>query len=212
MNSKAWLLAGLVLVAGIGLVKATAGASVPKIGQGARILVMGDSLGVGLTTPLKGLAQNSKGVEFSSCAVGGTATFQYVNPSYGTQYASKLRAALESFRPTLVLVSLGTNDAYGKVPAEVIAKSAADLIALLKAAGAQVVWIGPPRLTPVYKYEGGANTLRPEIIDLVRDVVTRAGVPWFDSTALEIPQFDGIHATVKGYSGWAGAIWQWLGG
>lgn len=225
MNQKTWLLAGLVIAAGVGLLKmaSASGAGAAKVRKGERILMMGDSLAVGLSTPMKGLVTDAKdvGAAFASTACGGTATFQYSNSQYqgGCYDCTKgitsncntmLLGSIKAFQPTLVLVSLGTNDAYGKVQPEVIMQAARDLIKLLQAAGARVAWIGPPKLTPVYAYPGGANTLRPEVLAQLRQTVTDAGIPWFESSQLEIPQFDGVHANAKGYAGWAANIWNWL--
>jgi len=227
MNQKTWLLAGLVIAAGVGLIRMAnaggGGAGAAKVRKGDRILMMGDSLGVGLSTPMKGLVSDAKelGAQFASTSCGGTTTFQYVNQRYqgGCLDCTKgitsncntmLLGSIKAFQPTLVLISLGTNDAYGQVKPEVILQSARDLIQLLQATGARVAWIGPPKLAPVYAYQGGSNTLRPEVLAQLRQAVTEAGCPWFDSTLLEIPQFDGIHSNAKGYAGWAANIWNWL--
>jgi len=228
-SPKSWLLAGLVIAAGVGLLRMAnaGGAGAAKVRKGDRLLLMGDSLGYGLSTPMKGLVTDAKELQasFLTTACGGTATFQYTNPQYqggcsaGTycpnpsttsSCQTMLGNALQSFQPTLVLVSLGTNDAYGTVKADVIMQAALDLVKTLQASGARVAWIGPPKLTPVYAYDGGSNTLRPEIIDQLRKVLTEAGVPWFESSQLDIPQTDGIHANAKGYAGWAANIWNWL--
>jgi lysophospholipase L1-like esterase len=217
MDRKAWLLAGLVIAAGVGLTAAMSRR--PTIRQGERVLVMGDSLGVGLTTPLKGLVLGETALEpsFAGTACGGTASFQYTNPRYAggcsacfqtSNCGTVLKKVLEDFRPTLVLVSFGTNEAFGKVDAPTIIESTHALIAQLRAGGARVIWIGPPKLPATY----AGNTFRPEVLKQIRDAVLADDVPWFPSDQLDIPQFDQMHATPKGYAGWAGAIWQWLKG
>jgi hypothetical protein len=175
---------------------------------------MGDSLGVGLSTPLRALSQD---VSFHTIACGGTACFQYTNPRYaggcGACFASSncgttLQKTLTEYKPTLVLVSFGTNEAFGSVDQETILQSLRTLVETLRATGATVVWIGPPKLPAKYMQ----NTLRPAILQAMRSAVQALNVPYFDSSQIDIPQFDGIHATPKGYAGWAGALWQWLKG
>ena len=225
MDRKAWLLAGLVIAAGVGLTAAMS--KRPTISAGDRVMVMGDSLGVGLTTPIRSLAVG-EGVDFWGTACGGTAVFQITNPKFAGAYGppcaqtsattstpnttnnggTLVKAALSNFKPTLVMVSFGTNEAFGQVDAATIVQSVNDLIALLRAAGARVVWIGPPKLPQTY----AGNTFRPAVLQAMRDAVIAQNVPWFDSSQLDIPQFDQIHATPKGYAGWAGSLWQWLKG
>jgi len=220
MSHRDWILAGLVIVAGVGLATAVTPASKrPTVRKGERVLVMGDSLGVGLATPLKALVLDEKALDasFGAIACGGTACFQYTNPRYAggcgscfptSNCSTTLRKTLDEYKPSLVLVSFGTNEAFGTVDAATIVQSVKDLVAALRAAGASVIWIGPPKLPARYVN----STLRPEIIKAMRETVAGLDVPYFDSSLLDIPQFDGIHATPKGYAGWAGAVWQWLRG
>lgn len=109
-----------------------------------------------------------------------------------------LDATIASFRPTLIMVSLGTNDAaIGPGAAARQHQGFEQLLTKLKASGADIVWIGPPTLP--FPDQG------------VPDMI-RAEVPyWFPSAEYEIPRGpDNLHATARGYAGWAAAIWNWL--
>lgn len=192
MSSRRWIYVGLGLAAGVGLVKLIF-ASRLKPGE-TRLLVVGDSLAVGLSPYLNDLAKSER-IGFSSLAIVGTRIDQWSD-------SAALRERLASFRPTVVLVSLGTNDEY--MSGDVVARQQAALgrlVALLMTAAPEhIVWIGPPTL-PKPTSNGIVAMLKVNIPS--RD--------YFPSESLTIPRGpDGIHPTARGYAGWAGAIWQWL--
>lgn len=192
-QSKQWLYAGLALVAGVGVVRLMSG---PRLKRGLRVLLIGDSLAVGTAPHYSALAKEA-GVEFKGLGVTGTRIDQWAS-------SQELPKVLASFRPDLVLVSLGTNDAFMK-GADVVVKQRAGLEKLLQQLqGRDVVWIGPPALP-------GAPS--PGIITMIQDAAG-ALTPrfhYFHSERLQIPRGpDGIHPTVRGYAGWAGAVWHWL--
>ncbi len=114
---------------------------------------------------------------------------------------------LGSFAPDLVLVSLGTNDAFTSKTPEALAAEASELVELLRNAGAEVVWLGAPTLPPTY----GGRAPDLSALDAIEEAVEDAGAYYYDTTTLEIPRAaDRLHPTPAGYSGWAGAVWQWL--
>lgn len=158
----------------------------------ARLLLVGDSLAVGLRAPLAALAA-SRGVPFEGHGIVNTRIDQWaVDP--------KLDQYLKTFRPTHVLVSLGTNDE--KVGTGWAAKEAPKLHALLdkiRNAGAEVLWIGPPTLP--FPLEG--------VSDMVRYLVPK----YYPSELLQIERSpDKLHPTLAGYSSWASQIWKWVTG
>lgn len=192
VSSRRWIYVGLGLAAGYGMVRLL---FAPRLKPGeSRVLLVGDSLAVGLSPYLADMAKQER-IGFSSLAVVGTRIEQWAdNPS--------LRERLASFRPTIVLVSLGTNDEY-LIGADVVTRQQAALrrlVSLLMTASPEhVVWVGPPTLP---KASNGVVAM------------LKATVPsrdYFPSESLTIPRGpDGIHPTARGYAGWAGAIWQWL--
>jgi len=120
--------------------------------------------------------------------------------SDGTALNAQLRAALAQ-RPSVVLCSLGTNDEAltpDSARAELPLLDA--LIALVKSSGAELGWIGPPKLQ---KTNGMSQ-------------IIQAKLPqnrYFHSETFDIPRAgDGLHPTIKGYTGWAGQIWLWVRG
>lgn len=192
MATRQWIYVGLGLAAGYGMMKLV---SAPRIKPGAtRLLLVGDSLAVGMAPYFQSMAQQAR-IPFTSLAVVGTRIDQWADNA-------ALRSTLQSFRPTLVLVSLGTNDEYMQ-GADVVSRQrgALDrLRAMITASTADLVWIGPPTL-PKASSNG--------IVGMLRDAIPSAD--YFPSEALTLPRGpDGIHPTARGYAGWAGAIWQWL--
>ena len=196
--SKAWIYAGLIVAGGIGVAKVV---SRPLIKRGGRLLLVGDSLSVGLAAPLKALAIES-GVDWGYTGETGTRIDQWAS---GYAQGAKLSVMLASFRPTLTLISLGTNDEALKKynpNTDVLAKQKPSILALLekiRAAGSDVAWIGPPALD--FQIPEFRAWLKSEM----------GNRHWFPSDKYDIPrQPDRIHPTVKGYAGWSGLIWQWI--
>lgn len=192
---RRWLYAGIAVAAGVGLTTLIRRGA-PKIVPGqTRLLLIGDSLAVGLGPPIAALAREQR-VAFDADAEVGTRIDQWATRPDLDQH-------LAAFKPTLVLVSLGTNDEYMQGSWVVGAQQAKlqALLGKLQATGATVVWIGPPTL-PKPKSNG--------IVPMLKAAIPSAY--YFPSdTALTLPRGpDGIHPTVAGYAGWAGALWQWL--
>ena len=188
---RVWLYAGLSVAAAVGLVRALRG---PRIEPGkTRLLLVGDSLAVGLAPPMRAIAKDQS-VVFDSIAKEGTRIDQWAS-------SAALGDKIVSFQPSLALVSLGTNDEYleGDGAAERQRGYLRQLLQRFADARVPVVWIGPPKLP------------RPTngVVAMIRSEVP--GTNYFPSQLLEIPRGpDQIHPTARGYAGWAGSIWQWL--
>lgn len=186
--TRQWVYAGLLAAVGYGLVRAMRGPHVIP-GQ-TRVLVIGDSLAVGLAPQIKALAAESQ-VSFDALATVGTRIDQWAQ-------SGSLVDKLAAFKPTLVLVSLGTNDEY--MTGDAVGRQQPYLTQLLaRLKDATVVWIGPPTLP---KPSNG-------IVGMLQARLPASH--YFPSQTLTIPRGpDQIHPTAKGYAGWAGALWQWL--
>lgn len=182
-----------------------------------RVLVIGDSLAVGLTDPLeKALRARNVGA-FRSIAVGGTMINQWAWSGSHPQ-ARSLDAALADFQPTLVLISLGTNDeaARGVVdshgdpakppygPGFDVARERKDSIPKLasKLAGVRSVWIGPP-VTGRWEPDRAFRSL----------IAANWPGRYFNSEQITLAkQPDDLHPTGRGYRTWSDAIVAWLEG
>jgi lysophospholipase L1-like esterase len=194
-DNRLLVYAGLLTVGGVAAASLFA---TPKIRPGQRLFLLGDSLAVGLTTPLSQIAKDHK-VGFKNMAVSGTRIDQWASNA-------ALYQAIRDFKPDLILVSLGTNDEYMKLDAH--KQQAAPLRKLLTTLreSAPVVWIGPPRLPSsgayAWKTSNGA-------IPLIRENVPSSH--YFPSHTLEIPRApDQLHPSVRGAAGWAGKIWEFI--
>ncbi len=198
MDSKKrlWIYAGLGLAAGVGLVVAShdekaVGAAPsplgpPLLARGDRILLVGDSLAQGLGVPLQQLALGS-GVDLRSDGRQGTRIDDWAKNPWIDQNVALAK-------PTLVLVSLGTNDM--KMANPLTERASLDVI-LKKIASipARILWISPP--TMPFPDRGARSLL--------------VGIPSFRSDGFVIQRGpDGIHPTVSAYAGWAGALWAAL--
>lgn len=201
-SQRAWIYAGLgaAALAAVGLVEILSG---PTLRSGDRILLIGDSLAVGLSTPLRALAKDHN-VPFQALGVVGTRIDQWAK-------SEPLRLLLETFKPTIVLVSLGTNDAYMRPPPDVGVRQAPFLDELLKkieAVGPRaIVWIMPPKLPVAALSLPSVRAL----IETAKQALGKPRIALFPSERLTIPRGpDEIHPVVSGYAAWAGALWQWL--
>lgn len=177
-------LLGLLLVS-------RASASAAPLAKGSKILLLGDSLAVGLSTELKRLAE-AGGYSFSSSAQTGTRS---------DQWEGRIAPLLASEAPSLVLVSLGTNDAaLGSAAPQQDAHIGN--VASLISSSAPLVWLAPPPLPP--RLNDGP----------VRDSIARYAANVIDGRAFTFPQGsranDGIHFSPQGYASWADQIWQTL--
>lgn len=180
-----------VLAVGVGTA-AVALAGPPKIRAGMKVFIVGDSLAVGLRRPLSSLATDHK-VAFEWMAIQGTRIDQWANNQ-------ALFAALDRFKPDLILVSLGTNDEYMQLDAR--EKQRPHITKLLRElrSRAPVAWIGPPKLPKT-----GTNGA----ILLIQENVPSSH--YYPSQKLEIPRGgDKLHPTTAGYAGWAAKIWSWI--
>jgi len=191
---RTWFYAGLIVAAGVGVASLLKRG--PTVKRGEKLLLFGDSLAQGLTAPLGQLARDN-GVVFAGISKVGSTIRDW---SDGTALNAQLRAALAQ-RPSVVLCSLGTNDEAltpDSARAELPLLDA--LIALVKSSGAELGWIGPPKLQ---KTNGMSQ-------------IIQAKLPqnrYFHSETFDIPRAgDGLHPTIKGYTGWAGQIWLWVRG
>jgi lysophospholipase L1-like esterase len=186
---RRWLLGGLLIVGGVGLVAVATRR--PKVTEKTRLLLIGDSLAVGLNTHMREMATDEGLDAYAGKGIVGSRIDQWAHDPW-------LDEELVAFLPNLILVSLGTNDeALGPGADAHQAAALETLMEKLRATGAEIVWIGPPSLP--FPRAG------------VSDMIRNEAPYYFASETLDIPRGpDGLHPTAAGYAGWAGAIWRWL--
>jgi lysophospholipase L1-like esterase len=186
------LLAGLG-AAVVGLLYALGKSKKLPVGSLPSVL-LGDSLAIGLASPLR-----MAGLPIHSIAISGT-TIAY----WSTTGKATLDAALAA-KPTSIMVSLGTNDSYNPDGyASIVTPIAVALLKRMSDAGAFVLWIGPPKLPASYNGHAFSQT----VLNAIRSVVENSQEAiWLDSSTLSIErQADQLHPTAAGYSQWSDYI------
>lgn len=215
LTNRAWIYVGIAAstLTAVGLVELL---GAPTLRAGDRLLLVGDSLAVGLTVPLGALCRDN-GIAFQAVATVGTRIDQWAS-------SPALVEALDTFQPTIVLVSLGTNDAYMRPqPGQDIgARQAPYLETLLSkiesyphlsdsgSGPRAIVWLSPPTLPK-------AAVSLPSVMALIESEHQIAlprikpRIAFFPTQSLTLQRGpDGIHPVASGYAAWAGALWQWL--
>lgn len=152
------------------------------------VALVGDSLAVGLTPPLSAEFSDLK---FSAASKGGTDMRAWL---VGGQ-APRLDQIL-SQKPAVVLVSLGTNDtAPASQPnAETIRSRLLELVAKVRASGAEPVWLLPGKL--------------PWSTAALDAAVKESGVSAIEQPAevQAYKKYDPVHPSGEGYKVWSAAI------
>lgn len=162
------------------------------IKTGSTILLLGDSLSLGLSSEFVSIVHLSGYVP----AVHG------ITGSRADQWLTRIKKDLDSYCPSLVLVSLGTNDIAAGI--EWVKQHSAvyhELVKLINDSGARIVWIGPPKL----------DEKKLPNSDEVRDIIRAASPIYFESQNIVIDQAsDGVHSSPAGYKKWMDAAWSWM--
>lgn len=164
--------------------------SPPMAKKGDPIMLVGDSLAVGLETEFTRLAK-VEGYVPSHHVIGGTATWQWLRWIDGDMDRNK---------PKVVVVSLGTNDAAGYDAVQRDPKVFSRLVSAVEAKGGHVVWLGPPNI----------SASRISKIQVTRELIKSSAPLFFESEALKLTLSDGIHTTGDGYRMWMDAAWSWM--
>ena len=185
-------LASLIILLGGAVVPSSVPASRSLTCQ--TVLVVGDSLAVGMGSEFFKLVANDHGNAILAGIVGTTTC----------QWRGKVLPLVEHHHPSLVLISLGTNDAaiLAQDPTWLSRNESCydDVQNEAMSHGSKVIWILPPRLPSKLeasrsKVVQQINRINSSNYDLHHIEVTRAS--------------DGIHTTPQGYATWATAVWTW---
>lgn len=156
-----------------------------------RVLFVGDSMCVGMKEEFEKITRESGWVGSTRCRVGTTSI----------QWESWIENVVTSWRPDIVLISLGTND--GWILDRIVSHSGVHrrVYELAGCTGARVVWVEPPKIN--IKYVRG--------IEGVRNLL-HSNIPVrFESELFIVPPpGDGVHLTSTGYNMWMRKLWEWM--
>jgi len=169
---------------------------------GDRVLLIGDSQAFLLSHEFPVLATRD-GVTFKAVVAPGSSVISWASDG-------PLWAMAAQFRPTAVLVSLGSNDAYmGPSVVRNEGPFLARVSKRLDGLGArEVVWLGPPKLRRAAKG-----------LEAFVQMVSRTGFRYLDAREIEVGMWDDqLHCSRPQYAGdradgcrvWATWAWQLL--
>ena len=160
----------------------------PSLPKGSKVMLIGDSLAVGMSREFKRIAKIAGYVPITHTKVG----------SSTPQWLKWVNEDLRIHKPQLVVVSLGTNDAAGYRMVEKDPEMYRRLVDTVLEADAFVVWIGPPAI----------KLKRLPKIEEVRKIIKEAVPIYYPSEDLALRLEDGIHTNAEGYARWARSVWR----
>ena len=168
------------------------------INKNDKVLLMGDSHVENLDYVISRLAKKD-GIEFKSVYVIGSTIRQWSIPvTKGWNLTSKWQSIYD-FHPTIVLVSLGSNDAYSGDSGEIYVKDFLELMKNIEN-DYKIVWICPPTLARAKVGE-----------EHVYNMIKYLGIEHYDSRDIEIDmEPDKLHTNGKGRKVWGNWIWNKL--
>lgn len=156
--------------------------------SGSRIVLIGDSLAEGMASHFLKLTKqcNYKGIVY---ALHSTTT---------DYWSKKIDKIMIDTRPSLVIVSLGTNDSGAKNP-ETQRPHIKKIVTSVKKHGSKILWLVPQKLPDRFKSQ-----------DKIRQSIIEHSDSFTVNVTLEMAK-DQIHLTQKGYKDWITQSWNHLG-
>jgi lysophospholipase L1-like esterase len=164
--------------------------SEPVLKPGSTVMLIGDSLASGMSEEFRNLAKKNGYRPVTHSIVGSTTK----------TWKSLVVSDLKVHKPSLLVVSLGTNDAAGFNDVERNPNVFLEFMRAADSTDAFVVWIGPPAIT----------SKRLPRLDEVRSLIKTVAPIYFPSEDVELDLFDGIHTNAVGYRFWIRHIWSWM--
>ncbi len=164
-----------------------------------RILLMGDSQAFLLKEEF-GQHARQAGHTFASVPVAGSTIIQWAEPKNDRWDIRKQWQLVFQFSPTIIVLSLGANDAY--MGCRIIKNEPpylARLMRRLERTGARVVWAGPPELERAKKGQA-----------CLVDMLVQAGVRYLDARELVGMTYwdDRLHPDQAGQRLWGDWLWR----
>lgn len=160
----------------------------PVVHKGETVMLLGDSLALGMSREFRKIAQDTGYRPVTHAKVGSTAS----------QWIKWVDQDLKDNNPSLVVVSLGTNDARGYADVKKNPGVFEALIDAIVDSGAYVVWIGPPAV----------DLKKVPRIKETRQLIKDVAPIYFESEVIPLHTEDGIHPNALGYVRWMRAVWD----
>lgn len=160
----------------------------PAINRGSTVMLIGDSLAVGMSYEFKRLAKKA-GYRAVTHAITGSTTLQWL---------SLIKHDLKVNKPSLVVVSLGTNDAAAPAILSNHPELFKEFVKIIDKTSAFLVWIGPPAI----------SIHRVPKLNVARKLIKQVAPIYFSSENLKIHFTDGYHTDPAGYKKWIQEVWQ----
>jgi hypothetical protein len=186
----------------------------PLVHEGDRVLLMGDSEAFLLQWEMP-LGAKEAGVEFKTVAIPGSSVISWSMHHYKEWWR------IRKWKPDVVLVSLGANDAC--IGARVVKNEPPYLAKFLermkKVAPREVVWVGPPHIGVPQK---GTKSLHPQAIQglqLFAEMIEDAGLVYLDARRIPVQMWsDQLHCARPQFFGdsshgcfdWSEWLWEEL--
>lgn len=159
------------------------------IPKGKRILLVGDSLAQGMASPFYKLTRQKGYVSSVECAQGTRIDY----------WAKKFDKILNLTRPSLVIISLGTNDSGLRDP-EVQRVHIKNIKKIAARYNADILWILPQALPARFVGQQGIKKI----------IVEELGEKTFDTNIKLEKIKDQVHLTQRGYEAWIADVWSHL--
>lgn len=178
-----------------------------KSGTIKRILIVGDSQSAGERTFGGNLATDlrKRGFEVEVLARVGAGVLTSGRSCDGRWFKDRLPALLARFKPQLVIVELGGNDAWCWGASDKKAKYQSEVKAFasaIKSSGSKVLWLGPSYASS----SAGYQARRARIGAYQQEALKPLGIQWIDTvpfTQSLTRSSDGVHYPATSYREWA---------
>lgn len=181
-TKRDWIYGGISHPAGV--VVARSGRRTIRLRPNSKLLVLGDEHALGLAPSLHHLSR-AVGVSLAVDAEPGAHIERWLTP----ERIAKVKAS----QPTVVLVSLGMRG-----PAATLMPILSGMSGALRGVGSTVLWLRPPdAASPATK--------------ALRVLLRAACIPSFHSECTDVHLSVTGRPSARGYAGWSGAIWRWIG-
>jgi acyl-CoA thioesterase-1 len=175
-----------------------------------RILIYGDSLSAGFGIAVSQSWPALLGQRLKNLGSGATVTNASISGETTAGGRARLAAALDQFKPTVVILALGANDGLRGLPVKAMKENLAFMVKLAKQHDARVLLVGmhlPPNYGPQYTKEFDAafrDLAKSEKIALLPFLLEPVA---FDQNAF---QADGLHPTAAAQPRILDHVWNAL--